>query len=68
MMLLVAQFSLCCPKRNLHFISCRLEQGRINGFVDPRHLTSLGPFGDSRSIFGNTVYSRLSGPMEEMHG
>jgi hypothetical protein len=39
-------------------------QGRIKGFVDPRHFSSLGPFGDSRNIVGATVYSRLSGLME----
>jgi hypothetical protein len=39
-------------------------QGRIKGFIFPRHFSSLGPFGDSRSIVGTTEYSRLSGLME----
>jgi hypothetical protein len=39
-------------------------QGRIKAFVGPRHFLPLGLFGDSRSIVGNTVYSRLSGLME----
>jgi hypothetical protein len=39
-------------------------QGRIKGFVGPTHFSSLGPFGDSTSIVGTTVYSRLSGLME----
>jgi hypothetical protein len=45
-------------------------RGRIKGFVGPRQFTSLGPFGDSKSIVGTTVYSRLSGLMEGegMHG
>jgi hypothetical protein len=45
------------------------SQGRIKGFVGPRHFLSLGPFGDSKSIVGTTVYSRLSEPMggEELH-
>jgi hypothetical protein len=48
-------------------------QGRVKGFVGPRHFSSLGPFGDSRSTVG-TVYPRLSGLMEgnariiEKHG
>jgi hypothetical protein len=36
-------------------------QGGIKGFVGPRHFSSLGPFGDLKSIVGTTVYSRLSG-------
>jgi hypothetical protein len=40
------------------------SQGRIKGFVGHRHFSSLGRFGDSRSIVGTTVYSRLSGLME----
>jgi hypothetical protein len=39
-------------------------QGQIKVFVGPRHFSSLGPFEDSRSIVGTTVYSRLSGLME----
>jgi hypothetical protein len=30
-------------------------KGRIKGFVGPRHFSSLGPFGDSKSIVGTTV-------------
>jgi hypothetical protein len=37
------------------------SQGRIKGFVSPTHFSSLGPFGDSISIVGTMVYSRLSG-------
>jgi hypothetical protein len=37
------------------------QQGRIKGFVC---ISSLGPFGDLRSIVGTKVYSRLSGLME----
>jgi hypothetical protein len=37
-------------------------------FVGPRHFSSLGPFGDSKSIVATAVYSRLSGLMEGMHG
>jgi hypothetical protein len=40
------------------------DQVRIKAFIGPMHFSSLGPFGDSRSIVGTTVYSRLSGPME----
>jgi hypothetical protein len=40
------------------------SQARIKGFVGPWNFSSLGPFGDSRSIVGTTVYSRLSGLME----
>jgi hypothetical protein len=39
-------------------------QGQINGFIGPRHFSSLGPFGYLRSIVGTTVYSRLSKLME----
>jgi hypothetical protein len=39
-------------------------QGRIKGFVGPRHFSSPGSFGDSKSIVGTTVYCRLSGLME----
>jgi hypothetical protein len=39
-------------------------QGRIKGFVGPRHFSSLSPLGDSKSIVGTTVYCRLSGLME----
>jgi hypothetical protein len=39
-------------------------QGRIKGFVGPRHFPLLGSFGDSKSIAGTAVYSRLSGLME----
>jgi hypothetical protein len=42
----------------------RLVQGPIKGFVGPRHFSSLGPFGDSKTIVGTTVYSLLSGLME----
>jgi hypothetical protein len=41
------------------------RQGRIKVFVGPRHFSSLGPFGDSKNIVGNTVYSRLYELMEE---
>jgi hypothetical protein len=44
------------------------DQGRIKGFVETRHFSSLGPFGDSKSIVLTTVYSRLSELMEGMHG
>jgi hypothetical protein len=46
------------------------HQGRIKGFVGPRHFSSLGRFGDSTNIVGTTAYSRLSGLMEGegMHG
>jgi hypothetical protein len=44
-------FSLVLP--------CR--QGRIKGFVGPRQFSFLGPFGDSKSIAGSTVCSRLYG-------
>jgi hypothetical protein len=37
-----------------------LREG-IKGFVGLRHFSSLGPFEDSKSIVGTTVYSRLSG-------
>jgi hypothetical protein len=40
------------------------RQGRIKGFVGPRHFSSLGPFGDSKTIVGTTLYSRLSGLMK----
>jgi hypothetical protein len=45
-------------------------KGRIKGFVGPRHFSSLRPFGDSKSVVGTTVYSRLSGLIEgeRMHG
>jgi hypothetical protein len=33
----------------------------IKEFVGPRNFSSLDPFGESRSIVGTTVYSRLSG-------
>jgi hypothetical protein len=47
----------------------KFHQGRIKGFIGPRHFSSLGPFGDSKSIVGTTVYSQLSGLMkgEGMH-
>jgi hypothetical protein len=38
-----------------------LNQGRIKGFVGPRHFSWLDPFGDSESNVGTTVYFRLSG-------
>jgi hypothetical protein len=44
------------------------KQGRIKGFVGPRHFSSLGPLGYSRSIAGTTVYSGLSGLIEGIHG
>jgi hypothetical protein len=34
------------------------------GSVGPRHFSSLGPFGDSKSIVLTRVYCRLSGIME----
>jgi hypothetical protein len=40
-------------------------QDRITGFAGPRHFSSLGPFEASKIIVGTTVYSRLSGIMEE---
>jgi hypothetical protein len=51
-------------------INRTLGQGRIMRFVGLRHFSSLGPFGDSKSIVGTTVYSRLSGLIEgeRMHG
>jgi hypothetical protein len=51
-------------------IKITTDQDRIKGFVGPRHFLSLGPFGDSKSIVGAKVYSRLSGLIEgeEMHG
>jgi hypothetical protein len=27
-----------------------VEQGRIKGFLDPRHFSSLGPLGDSKEL------------------
>jgi hypothetical protein len=46
-----------------------IAQGRIKGFVGPRHFSSLDPFGDSKSIVLTTAYSRLSGLMGRgMHG
>jgi hypothetical protein len=46
------------------------DQGRIKGFVGPRHFSSLGTFGDSKSIAENRVQCRLSRLMEGdgMHG
>jgi hypothetical protein len=46
------------------------HQGRIKEFVGPRHFKSLGPFWDSKSTVGTTVYSRLSGLKkgDGMHG
>jgi hypothetical protein len=41
-------------------------QVRIKGFVGPRHFSSLDPFGDSKTVVGTTVYSRLFGQMEGM--
>jgi hypothetical protein len=41
------------------------QQGWIKGFVGPRHFSSLGPFGDLRSTVGTTMYSQLSGLMEQ---
>jgi hypothetical protein len=48
----------------------RLKQGRVKGFLGIRHFSSLGPLGDSKSIVGTKVYSRLSRIMEAewMHG
>jgi hypothetical protein len=45
-------------------------QGRIKGFVGPRHFSSISPFGDSASTVEATVCSRLSGLIEAegMHG
>jgi hypothetical protein len=51
------EFGICVYTK-----SC--QQGRIKGFVDPRHFSSLDPFGNSKSIVGTTVYSRLSGLRE----
>jgi hypothetical protein len=55
--------------RHCGMLSLR-SQGRIKGFVGPRYFSLLGPFGDSTSIVGTTLYSRLSGLMEGegMHG
>jgi hypothetical protein len=39
-----------------HSYSC--SKGRA---VDPRNFSSLGPFGDSKSIVWSTMYSRLFG-------
>jgi len=46
------------------------KQARIKEFVGPRQFSSLSPFGDSKSIVGNAVYSQLLGLMEGegMHG
>jgi hypothetical protein len=54
----------CHTSKVIHLQQGSSTQGRIKGFVGPRHFSSLGCFGDSRSIFGTTVYSRLSGLME----
>jgi hypothetical protein len=45
-------------------------QGRIKGFLGPRHFSPLGPVGDSKSIVGTKAYSWLSMLMEVegMHG
>jgi hypothetical protein len=40
-------------------------QGRIKGFAGPWHFSSEGPFGNWKSIVATTVYSRLSGVMED---
>jgi hypothetical protein len=40
------------------------SQGRIKSFVSPRHFSSLGRLGNSKSIVVTTVYCRLSGLME----
>jgi hypothetical protein len=57
-----------CPERIAITINFLMHsgnyQGQIKGFVGPWHFSSLGPFGDSKSIDGTTVYSRLSGLME----
>jgi hypothetical protein len=37
-----------------------LMQGLIKGFVGPKNISSLCPFGDSKSIVETTVYSLLS--------
>jgi hypothetical protein len=44
-----------------------VTHGRIKGFVGHRNFSSLGLFGDSKTV-GTTVYSRLSGLMEGMQG
>jgi hypothetical protein len=41
-----------------------VDQGRIKGFVGPRHFSSEGPFENWKSIAATTLYSRLSGLME----
>jgi hypothetical protein len=38
-----------------------VKQGRVKGFVGPRHLLLLGRFRDSKCIVGTAVCSRLSG-------
>jgi hypothetical protein len=53
------------PETTKNFVNM---QGRIKGFVGQRHVSSLDPVGDSKSIVGNGVQSRLSGLMEGMHG
>jgi hypothetical protein len=59
---LIHQSSLLAKRKNYYR---RLPaQGRIKGFVGTRHFSSLSPFGDSKSIVGTTVYSRLAGLME----
>jgi hypothetical protein len=45
-------------------IPCLSRQGRIKGFVGPKHFSLLGPLWDSKSIVATTVYCRLSGLME----
>jgi hypothetical protein len=54
---------------NLEYSSL-LPQGQVKEFVGPRHVSSPGPFGGSKSTVGTTVYSRLSGLMKGygMHG
>jgi hypothetical protein len=57
------QFGHSCGDRAVTLLRQWKGQGRIKGIVGPRHFPSLGQFGDSKSIVGTTVYSRLSGLM-----
>jgi hypothetical protein len=59
----ISHLHLCHVLRPSH-------QGRIKGFVEPRHFSSLRLFGDSKIIVGTAVYSRLPGLTEGegMHG
>jgi hypothetical protein len=53
-----------CAVGLLYILLATFMQGRIKGFVGPKHFPLLGPFEDSKIIVGTIVYSRLSGLME----